>query len=283
MTMKSMKSGLLLSFGALGSVGVGVLWSSMRWLRVREQVVSFEHLPRHLQGLRILQIADLHNRSEFRKTLDIWPMVGKQDFDIAVITGDLILDEVCEIYPHAKDLAKLAKRVPTFYIEGNHEGRRKFPQMQAFMQSLGITVLDNQARVIMVNDGPLEIIGTRDYITLAKRGLIGMERLFKPYRKSEHFQLVLTHQPQTVDWFDGGDLILSGHTHGGQLRLPFVPTLYAPQQGFRPKYGSGLYTLGDRKLYVSCGIGSTHFPFRTFNRPELTVLELRLATEAFQL
>lgn len=264
----------LASLASLVGVSIAVLWSSMRWLQVHRQVISFDNLPEHLVGLRIMQIADLHNRSNQSKTLNIWPTVNKLNADIAVITGDLILDKVSNIHPHAKDLAELAKRMPTFFIEGNHEGVKRFDDMKVFLQKLGITVLDNQAVSVGVNGGSLEIIGTRDYITLIKKGRVGLVRLFAPYRRCEQFQLVLTHQPQTVAWFDGGDLILSGHTHGGQLRLPFVPTLYAPQQGFFPKYGSGLYELAGRKLYVSRGIGATHFPFRFFNRPELTLLTL---------
>ena len=265
-----------LIFGALTAIGAVIMWGSMRWLKVNEHTIYFDNLPEHLEGFRILQIADLHNRSAHRKTLDIWPVVRRLNFDIAAITGDVILDKLADLQPHREDFKKLAKRVPTFFIEGNHEKGDLFSQIKCFFEEIGVTVLDNQVHVLAIGSGQLDIIGTRDYITLLRTRQRGFHQLFSPQRETTNFQLVLTHQPQTIHWFSdsGADLVLTGHTHGGQIRLPFLPTLYAPLQGFFPKYGDGFYQVNGTTLYVSRGIGATNFPFRLFNRPELSVFEL---------
>lgn len=265
------------SLGVLVAIGSILMYRSMRLVKVYEHVVFFDDLPDHLEGFRILQISDLHNRSKYKKTIDIWKHVNKLDFDMVAITGDVILDEISEIFPHAQEISQLAKNYPTFFIEGNHEMDYSFDEFKRFFSSLGVKVLDNQAYVLKVTGGELDVLGTRDYITLLHNGKSGFYDIFRPNRKSDNFQLVLTHQPQTIHWFDhtGVDFVLSGHTHGGQIRLPFLPTIYAPLQGFFPKFGNGFYNVNGIVLYVSRGIGATTFPFRLFNRPEITVFELQ--------
>lgn len=264
-------------FGFLFGIGSILMWRSMRSLKPYEYIVYFDNLPDHLEGFRILQISDLHNRSENKKTLDIWKTVNKLDFDMAAITGDVVLSKLSEIYPHSENFKELAEQVPTFFIEGNHEMGKLFPHFKNFFNNIGVKVLDNQVHVLNVGEGFLDIIGTRDYVTLVRTNKAGFYELFKPKRKSNNFQLVLTHQPQTIHWIKDTevDFVLTGHTHGGQLRLPFFPTIYAPRQGFFPEFGDGFYDVNDITMYVSRGIGATTFPFRIFNRPEITVFELR--------
>jgi predicted MPP superfamily phosphohydrolase len=257
---------------------------STRWLRVHEHVVYFDDLPQYLHGLRILQISDLHSNSATRMNMDIWRHIDDLDFDIAVITGDIVLDgawgaagPITYLDPHKPYLAALAARVPTFFVEGNHESRtgRLFVPI---MRDLGITFLFNESYHLAFNGGYLEIIGTADHSTMVRENSFDdMQALFA---NPADFRLVLTHQPQIFDMVKhtGPMLTLAGHTHGGQIRLPFLPTLYAPGQGFFPGYGTGFYHFDDNPnaiLYVSRGIGTTYFPIRFWNRPEIAVLELR--------
>jgi len=269
----------LIPFGIFIMTNITIFWGSMKWLKINEHNVYYEDLPEHLDGFRILQIADLHNRLENKKTLNIWQYVNNLKFDIATITGDVVLSKLSEIFPHKEDLKNLANKVPTFYIEGNHE-YKNFKEFKNFFTNIGINVLDNKKYTIKYKNGNIDIIGTRDYTHLKKNNFNSIYKLFEK-NKSDNFKLVLTHQPQTFDYFKdtSPNLVLSGHTHGGQLRIPFFPTLYAPQQGFFPKYGNGFYNYKKSKLYVSKGIGSTHFPFRYFNRPEISIFILKKGNE----
>ena len=90
------------------------------------------------------------------------------------------------------------------------------------------------------------------------------------------YSVLLAHRPELIETYAayGADLVLSGHAHGGQVRLPFIGALYAPGQGFLPEYDSGLYTVGETDMIVSRGLGNSLIPLRVNNRPELVIAVL---------
>ena len=90
------------------------------------------------------------------------------------------------------------------------------------------------------------------------------------------FTVLLSHRPELFYEYvcAGAELVLSGHAHGGQFRIPFIGGVYAPHQGILPEYDAGLYTEGDTNMYVSRGIGNSDFPIRINNRPEIVFIEL---------
>ena len=96
------------------------------------------------------------------------------------------------------------------------------------------------------------------------------------YDKTQ-YTILLSHRPELIDTYteENFDLVLSGHAHGGQIRIPFLGGLVAPNQGFLPKYTSGIYEKNDTKMIVSRGIGNSIIPFRINNRPELVVINLQ--------
>ena len=264
----------MISLAIFSAIIIAILIGSLRWIKVYNHVVYFDNLPAHLEGFKILHISDLHSNSRYRMNLNIWRHIDNLDFDIAVITGDIILGHPLELESHREQLAALAARVPTFFVEGNHESQH-FVQISRFMDDVGIVFLHNEIYRLNVEEGVLDIIGTADYSTLTRQNLFdNLDGLFA----GEHynFRLVLTHQPQLFNRLKdmGLDMMLAGHTHGGQLRMPFLPTIYAPGQGFWPEFGNGFYYHDDAVLYISRGLGTTYFPFRFWNRPEIAVLEL---------
>jgi predicted MPP superfamily phosphohydrolase len=94
---------------------------------------------------------------------------------------------------------------------------------------------------------------------------------------SDRLQLVLAHEPQYIEVYRNSepDLVLSGHAHGGQFRIPGIGGLVAPGQGIFPKYTSGLYRTGNTTMIVSRGLGNSIIPIRIFNRPHVIIIELR--------
>ena len=261
-------------FTILAIIAIAIIWPSLKWIKVNHHAVYFENLPKHLAGFRILQISDLHNRSKRKKSLDIWPTIKNLHFDMVAITGDIILRNPLQIYPHKYDLKDLAKKAPTFYVEGNHDAAH-YPKISLFLKECGITCLYNHKTTLEHNGGFVDIAGTKDFTTLRKTNYQGLAELFEP---KTNFCIALTHQPQVWDKFKDKqpNITLSGHTHGGQVRLPFLPTLYAPRQGILPKYGAGFYEHKNTYLFVSVGVGATDFPIRFWNRPAIEVFELCL-------
>jgi predicted MPP superfamily phosphohydrolase len=210
--------------------------------------------------------------------LDIWPAVFALEFDIAAITGDVIVSAADEISPHMPAITQLCKRCPVFYVQGNHE-LLCFEEIKKTLESAGVIVLNNEKKVWKVKGfGPLPIIGLRDYTEYKLGRFPETNALLRAH--SGRFHLILSHQPQIFTQLQRLQLglVLAGHTHGGQVRLPLAPVLYAPGQGVFPPYGDGWFDDGKNKMYISSGIGTTMFPIRLFNRPEITVLELTNAS-----
>ena len=263
------------ALGGLGLFAAVNIFLSMKWLNVKRRNVKINNLPRHLEGLRILHISDIHNTSYKRLSVDIWKKIFKNDFDIAFITGDLTKEYFDQVLPMRKGLSELARRVPVFFVDGNHE-KYHFHQMKEFLESCGVVVLDDKKIVLEVDGGELEILGTRDFYYQKYKH-------FKPFTELMErevrcgFRILLSHQPQIIDrlCYFQDILVISGHTHGGQVKLPFIPALYAPGQGFFPKYAGGFYNVKHNYLYVSSGIGASRVPIRFFNRPEVAVFTLQ--------
>ncbi|MDR2648928.1 MAG: metallophosphoesterase [Clostridiales bacterium] len=246
--------------------------ASKRWLAIRRERVAFNWLPERLNGLKILHISDLHGNSPEKMNLDIWPAIDSLDFDLTVITGDLVVGEMEQIAPHLPSISRLARRSPVFFVEGNHE-MMFFEEIAALLRDAGVTVLANERQTWKIGKyGPVSIIGLRDYSVLQLNRMRDLKLL---NACDGNFHLILSHEPQIFKHLKRLKLglALSGHTHGGQVRMPACPTLYAPGQGILPKYGDGWYSEGYNKLYVSRGVGVTLFPVRLFNRPEIAVIE----------
>ena len=249
-----------------------IYYASMKWLAVNEIEIKFKNLPDNLDGFTILQISDLHSNSKHKMNVDIWKKIETLDFDIAVITGDLTRANFEFLKPHYNGFRNLAKSKPVFFITGNHD-KKYFKQIKRIFDEFGIKILDNES--ILLKDFELELIGYRDCSFYIYDNLSYKPPIIKR-KNNAAFSVALFHQPQVYDLLnEKPDLAVCGHTHGGQIRLPFLPVLYAPGQGFLPKYGMGLYELPEGKLFVSKGVGTTIFPVRLFNRPEIAVITLR--------
>ncbi len=246
---------------------------SMKWLKIK--YVTFPLLKKHKKTdkLKILHITDIHGNSSKKMNLDIWKKIEKLDFDFAVITGDLIINEFSEFLPHIEGVKRLAEKAPVFFVHGNHD-MFYYKELKKELEKCGVIVLLDEIKTIEINNVKLNVIGLRDFYYLKANNFRGINNLFENIDNSL-FTLVLNHQPEIFDIIKrfNPDLILCGHTHGGQLRLPFLPTLFAPHQGFLPKYGEGWYYENNVRMYISRGIGTTVFPIRFFNRPEVTILE----------
>ena len=244
-------------------------WDTNRF-DVRHVEIELERLPKPFEGFTILQISDLHNRAYGKDGLDMIRAIQGLSFDCIAITGDLLdrhLPKKRENgYRFAQEVAKLGT---TYFVQGNHEWRiGEWQEIQAELTFRGVRVLNNE-KVIFSRDGVrLDLIGIRE-----KTGVEEIQALVSP----DVCSVLLAHHPERIwDYAKTGvDLVLSGHAHGGQVRL-FGHGLYSPDQGIFPRYTSGVYTSGKTKLYVSRGAGNHSFlPPRIFNRPEIDLITLK--------
>ena len=257
-----------------------ILLGSAKWIKINKQTVYFKNLDAELNSFKILHLTDIHADSENRIQLNFWRKLDDLDFDIAVITGDIISYSADCLEPHLAEIKKLTDRVPVFFAEGNHDAARS-ESVRKILDKTAIVILDNEKINFSHNKKNIEIIGLMDYSRID----CDFRRILTELLSggSDGFKLLLCHQPQIFDMIsaEGNILMLAGHTHGGHIRLPFFPVIIAPGQGFFPKYGMGLYEKGDSKMYISTGLSAPLFPPRFYNRPEISLIEIKDISEKY--
>ncbi len=229
-------------------------------------------------NIKLLQISDLHSmdfgdeyKGLLRKITDTKP-------DAIVITGDLI-DHKTEDFEHVYNfLDKLYKLNPNiYYVPGNHElGNRKGLAFIKGVSDRKIAVLRNKNLLFSSKNIEINICGIDDLYN----GRPNIEKTFEGINSSL-YTILLSHAPNIIfTTTPNSDLILSGHTHGGQIRLPFIGAVVIPNQGFMPKYDKGLFKLSDdRLLYIDSGLGTSVFPIRFLNRSQVTLVTLESSNE----
>lgn len=262
-----------------------LLWAN-RALEVTEYVISDKDIPEDFSGFRIAQISDLHNSQFSRNNEKLLSQLEGTEPDIIVITGDLVDSRRTDI-PKALTFAEEALKIsPCYYVTGNHESRiEAFPQLEAGLRELGVTVLRNESVLLQTQDSALLLVGAEDP-AFSSDYLFGdssavMAQALETVAEVPYYTVLLSHRPELFDVYvqSGMDLVFSGHAHGGQLRLPLLGGLFAPNQGLLPKYDAGLYTAGQTNMLVSRGIGNSIIPLRINNRPEIVVVEMQHSPE----
>lgn len=225
------------------------------------------------EGIRddicIAHVSDVHNSSLWKRTIDL---LTEARPDAICITGDLVDSRLTNVEKALAFAAEAVKIAPCYYVTGNHELRlpaTHYEQLILGLQALGVHVLQNETVDLLIGQ-------TRIALTGASWG----SSLYLGQRdESADLTLLLAHAPEEFESYAaaGFDLVLSGHAHGGQFRIPLVGGLYSPGEGFFPEYDNGLYTSGNTQMIVSRGIGNSVIPVRILNRPELIILELKAA------
>lgn len=237
-----------------------------------------KHVPPSFDGFRILEVSDLQSKSFGRSQQRLLELSAAAEPDIIVITGDLMDGHSKELEPAMEFAEKAVDIAPVYYVSGNHEWLSgRYDELCGRLEAAGVTVLDNGHKALEKDGEFIELLGLKDP-TFEGDAAFEAE-LKKLADETFGFHILLSHHPEYIDAYAENrmDLVLSGHAHGGQIRLPFIGGLFAPEQGWFPKYTSGLYEVGDTSLVVSRGLGNSVFPLRVFNRPELVVVTLRSA------
>ena len=255
-------------------------------LEINEYAIMSDKIPEAFAGFRIAQVSDLHNAEFGDGNEKLIELLSQTDPDMIVITGDLIDSRHTDI-EIALEFARQAINIaPIYYVSGNHEARvREYEDLKMGLAEAGVNVLEDQKVQITREGESITLMGIddpsfqEDYLfgdseSVARQAITDLQN------ESDRYTILLSHRPELFDLYvdTGMDLVLSGHAHGGQFRLPFIGGLVAPNQGFFPKYDAGLFSVGSTNMIVSRGVGNSIIPIRFNNRPEIVVAVLNPVT-----
>lgn len=284
-TSKSKKKKIIIAVVVIATIAI-VFISLLLWqnLTIKTSVykLSKENLPEEFKGFKIAQISDLHNAEFGKDNSKLLDILKQNRPDIIVFTGDLVDSNHTNInisLSFAKEAVKIA---PCYYVPGNHEAwldKAKYNNLVSQLINSGVVVLDNKIVYLEKEGAKIMLAGLcdpdfTDADKIEQNGVL--DKWLGEIVNDDSFTVLLSHRPEAFDIYadHGIDVVFCGHAHGGQFRLPFIGGLYAPNQGFFPKYDAGVYNKGNTSMVVSRGIGNSVIPIRINNRPELVIAEL---------
>ena len=261
---------------------IWIAWGNTA-LELNTYSVSNAKLQQSFDGYRIAHVSDLHNAEMGKDNEKLLTILRDADPDMIAITGDLIDSRNTDIEVALQFVCAAVKIAPCYYVTGNHEVRvNEYGELKSGMEAAGVTVLEDVRTEISLEGETIMLIGVSDpsYQTdylFGDSETVMNTKLEELHTENNGFTVLLSHRPELFDIYadHGMDLILSGHAHGGQFRLPFIGGLVAPNQGLFPEYDAGIYTEGNTNMLVSRGVGNSILPFRINNRPEVILIELQ--------
>ncbi len=267
---------------ALTAICISAFYSG---LTVRHYEITSDKLPEG-ESLRIVVIADLHSEYYGENQEKLIEKIKAQQPDIIALPGDIIDDNTSEDGA-AAFLEGISGIAPTYYVLGNHEiWSGEHERLKDMVAGYGYTVLSNESEMVTVKGIRLCICGIDDPYILEYsedeniKEMQSGEELLYGFRNlsDEAFNMLLAHRPEHFGLYQqyDFDLVLSGHAHGGQIRIPgIVNGFFAPDQGWFPKYAGGEYKENGQTMIVSRGLGFNAMVPRIFNPPEIVFIDIK--------
>lgn len=282
--------------GALAALSAGLLGPAYSlvvepgWLEITRPTVWLPHLPAYLDGITIAQLSDLHVTPQRGADLArrAVAVVNGEHPDLIVLTGDYVTHSADYVTLCAEALAPLAAPLGVYAVLGNHDVWTDADRVAAGLAEVGIAVLRDRALALSVPPGRLWLVGIDDlgYTNRPWARCDAFEALWRDALAhgaemlealpSDEPRLLLVHNPDVYEVLPARrvDLALSGHTHGGQVRLPVLGAPLLPSC-YGNKYAAGLVQAPRWPVYVNRGLGTVSPPVRLNCRPEVTILTLR--------
>ena len=259
---------------------VGFFHWSNHSLQVQRFTFTSPRLPAGFDGCVIVQLSDLHGALFGEDNRDLLKVVAKNRPDYIFLTGDLLDQYRATPHSYAVSLGgALADIAPTYFVTGNHEwALPDVPGLKRKLEEAGVQVLTNEYTVLARDGDNAVLAGIDDPNGYADQKT--PEEVAEEVRAAfdAPFWMLLAHRN---NYFEdeycrlGADLVISGHGHGGLVRLPFTDGLVSVERTFFPSYTAGFYQAGGADLFVSRGLGNSGRTFRLFNRPQVAVLTLK--------
>ena len=241
---------------------------------VREINIDTEKLKKGKE-VTLLQISDFHGSNSEEIVQRLIKALGNIKLDAVLITGDLVdrsTEDFDNVYSLIRELHSLCPNI--FFVSGNHEwsnDRRK--ELLVKLKDMGVVILNNKGSTFVARSADINICGVddpyrhRDNIEKAMKGV-----------DSRKYTVLLSHSPKIRQRLEhySPDLILCGHTHGGQIRLPFIGAIIEPGEGLFPHFDKGMFKLKENSLlYIDSGVGTSKLPIRFLNRSQVSVIRIK--------
>ena len=265
----------------LSLLGWALVWGNTALVTANVLVCS-NGIPEAFDAYRIVQISDLHDAQIGENNEKLIAMTAETEPDCIVLTGDFV--DSSRFHPErslsvAESLVKIA---PVYYVSGNHEAILPDEDYQALtdgLRGLGVCVLEDESAELTRDGQSIRLIGLTDigfHPGTLEEKKDALRMALSALLPEDEFSVTLAHRPELMDVYTecGAPLVLSGHAHGGQIRLPGIGGLIAPGQGLFPKYTEGKYEENGTTLVVSRGIGNSVLPLRVNDRPQIVVVQL---------
>lgn len=266
------------------------LYIDSNFLQVTNITIKNKKIPSNFNGYKILHLSDLHSKSFGEKNIDLINKINKINPDVIVMTGDMVNCNDVN-YDSFLNLVKgLSKKYKIYYIMGNHEQSMEYEKRKVifdFLEANEVKILDNEKIILENNNQTINLYGSWCNLRYYSSSKIKekyeftsevMDRIMENSPiEEEKYNILLAHNPNFIEAYTkwGADLVLSGHIHGGMVRMPYIGGIFSPDTMFFPKYTSGVYNVNDKKLIVSRGLGRGVRGFRFLNRPEINVITLQ--------
>lgn len=249
------------------------------------------NLPEEFNGVKVVFLSDLHNARFGKENERLIRAIREEDPDYILVGGDMFVAKPGMTTDIASSLLiKLAKEFPVICANGNHEFRMKiyryiygaqYDDYVLRLREAGITYLENKTITLERNGASIYLSGLEIGRIYYQRGVVepmddSYLELLLGKKKAKNFHILLAHNPvyfpEYADW--GADLVLSGHNHGGLIRIPHFGGLISPQLRIFPEYDAGYYEKSGSRMIISRGLGTHTFHIRVHNQPELSVIRL---------
>lgn len=240
-------------------------------------------MTNEFSGFKIVQLSDLHSKAFGDDQQTLVKKVMKEKPDLIVFTGDLVDSKKYDEKTSLTLMEKLTDMAPVYYVTGNHEWwSGKYDSLEEKLSDIGVEVMSNTTEEIVIGNERILLTGIDDPAeenTLETEASIAEASIKEALTDIEtgDFHILLSHRPELFSLYAEYqfDLVLSGHAHGGQVRIPFIGGLIAPNQGLFPAYTAGTYKINNTTMIVNRGLGNSIIPQRIFNRPEIVVVTLK--------
>lgn len=274
--MKQRKNFLTAALAVFSLIAACIVCDGIYGLDSSVYELTFESLPPETDGLRIVQLSDLHGSRFGKRNEKLAALVIAQQPDIIALTGDMagskedlaalevLLDQIC-------------RDVPVYYVSGNHEWAGGcMSDVRAMMEDFGVRSLANKYELVKYRGGKIIIAGVDD--PNGRADMPKPDKFISQLRDRfpGEFVLLLAHRNYWIQKYPDlqVQLILCGHAHGGIIRLPLIGGVLGTDHSFKAEYEAGLYSSGSYIMEVSRGLGNSIAVPRIFNRPEVVTIVL---------
>ena len=232
-------------------------------------------------NINVIIISDLHENIFGEDNTDLIKNIEKQSPDIILVAGDMTNEDSTDIKLVTNLMKCLSEIAPVFYSLGNteYDNIKKFnSDIIEQLEDINVTVLNNEYKDVKINNITIRIGGMYDYAFGVENKKV--YNFLCDFKDTKSYKIMMAHRPDSFIFGDASevwdiDLVVSGHTHGGQVRLPFMGGLYVGDQGYFPMYDKGLFDLNKIKILITSGLGSGKQKIPRFNNvPEVVNLKI---------